>query len=111
MVKASNSRVIRKVRKTQHQNPEFGHTQGKIQKTPAKKYISIQRGMKLRKKTINFGGKLSFTPCLSFLLNASTAATYVFTPPNCTTIIISLEPCALNAEWYQHFILSCSISC
>jgi hypothetical protein len=53
MVKASNSRVIRKVRKTQHhQNPEFGHTQGEIQKTPAKKYISIQRGMKLRKPSI-----------------------------------------------------------
>jgi hypothetical protein len=27
---------MRKVRKTQHQNPEFGHTQGKIQKQPAK---------------------------------------------------------------------------
>jgi hypothetical protein len=25
-------RVIRKVRKTQHQNPEFGHTQGEIKK-------------------------------------------------------------------------------
>jgi len=35
MVKTSNSRVIRKVRKTQHQKPEFGHTQGEIQKTPA----------------------------------------------------------------------------
>jgi hypothetical protein len=44
--------VIRKVRKTQHQNPEFGHTQGEIQKKPAKKYISIQRGMKLRKTSI-----------------------------------------------------------
>jgi hypothetical protein len=42
--------VIRKVRKTQ--NPEFGHTQGEIKKKPAKKYISIQRGMKLRKPSI-----------------------------------------------------------
>jgi len=33
----------------------------------------------------------------------STAATYIFTAPNCTTTIISLEPRALNAE-YQHFI-------
>jgi hypothetical protein len=47
-----NSRVIRKVRKTQHQNPEFGHIQGGIQKKPAKKYISIQWGMKLRKSLI-----------------------------------------------------------
>jgi hypothetical protein len=35
-------RVIRKVRKTQHQNPEFGHTQGGIlKKKPEKKYMSI----------------------------------------------------------------------
>jgi hypothetical protein len=46
---------------------------------------------------------------LSFFLRASAAATYIFTAPNCTTIIISLEPCALNAE-YQDFVLSCSIS-
>jgi hypothetical protein len=37
---------------------------------------------------------------LSFLfLSASTAATYIFTAPNSTTIMISLEPCALNAEY------------
>jgi hypothetical protein len=36
-----------------HQNPEFGHTEGgEIQKKTAKKYISIQRGMKLRKPSI-----------------------------------------------------------
>jgi hypothetical protein len=29
-------RVIRKVRKRQHQYPEFGHKQGEIQKKPAK---------------------------------------------------------------------------
>jgi hypothetical protein len=34
-------RVIRKARKTQHQNPEFGHAQGEIFKKPAEKYISI----------------------------------------------------------------------
>jgi len=28
--------VVCKVMKTQHQNPEFGHTQGEIQKQPAK---------------------------------------------------------------------------
>jgi len=47
------NRVIRKVRKTQHQNPEFGHTQSEIKKKHAKKYIiSIQGGMKLRKPSI-----------------------------------------------------------
>jgi hypothetical protein len=51
----------------------------------------------------NFGGKLSFIG-LFFFLSASTAATYIFTAPTCTTTIISLEPCALNAE-FQHFIL------
>jgi hypothetical protein len=48
----SHNRVIHKVRKTQHQNPEFGHTQGELQKKPAKKYISSRRGMKLRKPSI-----------------------------------------------------------
>jgi hypothetical protein len=33
---------IHTVRKRQHQYPEFGHTEGEIQKKPAKKYISIQ---------------------------------------------------------------------
>ncbi len=41
---------------------------------------------------------------LSSFLSASTAATYIFTAPNSTTTIVSLEPCALNAE-FQHFIL------
>jgi hypothetical protein len=35
-------------------------------------------------------------------MSACTAATYIFTAPTCTTII-TLEPCALNAE-FQHFI-------
>ncbi len=58
------NRVIRKVRKTQRQYPEFGHTHGEIKKKPAKKYISIQRGMKLRK--FNFGGKSVFHPVCPF---------------------------------------------
>jgi hypothetical protein len=45
-------RVIHKVRKTRHQNPEFGHTQGEIKKNLQKRYISIQGGMKLRKPSI-----------------------------------------------------------
>jgi hypothetical protein len=42
----ANIRDIRKVRKTQQQNHEFG------KKKPAKKYTSIQCGMKLRKPSI-----------------------------------------------------------
>jgi len=103
----NSSRVIRKVRKTQHQNPEFGHTQGEIFKIPTKKYISIWGGMNLRKPSILVVNWVS--SYLSFFLSATTAATYIFTAANCTTTIISLEPCPLNAE-YDHFILSCSIS-
>jgi len=44
--------LISKVRKTQHQNPEFGHTEGEIQKKPAKKKLGIQRCE--TQKTINF---------------------------------------------------------
>jgi hypothetical protein len=100
-------RVIHKVRKRQHQNPEFGHTQCEINKKLAKKYISIQRGMKLRKPSVLVVNWVS--SCLSFFLSASTAATYIFTSLSYTTTIISLVPRALNAE-FQHFILSCSIS-
>ncbi len=46
--------------KTQHEYPEFGHTQGEIKKKPAKKYISIQggggKGGGETQKTINFDG-------------------------------------------------------
>ncbi len=48
-----------------------------------------------------------FDPILtrpSFFLSAFTAATYIFTTPPCTTTIITLDPCALNAE-FLHFIL------
>jgi hypothetical protein len=39
-----------------------------------------------------------------FFLSASIVATYIFTAPTCTTTIITLEPCALNAE-FHHFII------
>jgi hypothetical protein len=53
---------------------------------------------------INFGDKTAFHPVFPFFLSASTAATYIFTTRTCTTAIITLLPCALNAE-FQHFIL------
>ncbi len=46
--------------------------------------------------------------CLSLFRSPSTAATYVFTAPTCTTTIIGLEPCSINAETlydFQHSIL------
>ncbi len=58
--------------------------------------------VKLRKPSILVINWVS--SCLSFFLSAFTAATYIFTAPNCTTTIISLELCALNVD-YKHFVL------
>jgi len=44
-----------------------------------------------------------FSPYLSFFCSASTVAAYIFTSPTCKATTISLEPCALNAD-FQHFI-------
>jgi hypothetical protein len=44
----------------------------------------------------NIAGKRSFVP--SFL-SASSAATYLFTAPTWRTTIVTLQPCALNAEF------------
>jgi hypothetical protein len=49
-----------------------------IQK-PAKKYISIQWGMNLRKPSILVVNWVS--SCFSFFLSASTVVTYIFTRP------------------------------
>jgi hypothetical protein len=98
-----HNRVIRKARKTQHQNPEFGRTQGEIKRKPAKKVHEHSTGDETQ-KTMNFGGKLSFI--VSFLFPERLHCCYIyFTATNRTTTIISLEPCALNAE-FQHFILT-----
>jgi hypothetical protein len=63
--KSWNIRDIRKVRKRQHQYPEFGHTHGEI--TTKKN---------LQKSTLAFkGGETQETPPFLFSLSASTAAT------------------------------------
>ncbi len=41
--------VIRKVSKTQHQNPEFGRTQGEKKKKLQNNTLAFKRGMKRRK--------------------------------------------------------------
>jgi hypothetical protein len=97
-----SNRVIYKARKTQYQNLEFGHTQGEIFKKPAKKYISIQLGVKLRIPSIFV--KIWISSYLSFFLSASIITKYVFIAPTCITTIIIFKPCALNAK-FQHFIL------
>jgi hypothetical protein len=52
----------------------------------------------------NFGGKLSFIPSCPFPERLHCCYRFFFTAPTCTSTIITLEPCALNAE-FQHFIL------
>jgi len=50
----------------------------------------------------NFGGKLSFLSFI-FLQRAPPLLLHIFfIAPTCTTTIITLEPCALNAE-FHHF--------
>jgi len=82
-----DNRDIHKVRKRQHQYPEFGDTQGETRKKPAKNYISIQ-GRGETHKTI-----LSFT--LSSLFPERLHCCYI----DFSATIISLEP------EFQHFIL------
>jgi hypothetical protein len=97
-----SNRIFYKVRKTQHQNPKFGHTKGEISKKLPKKYISIQLGVKQIKPSIFVKNWVS--AYLSFFLSASIITTYVFIAPTWITNIIIFEPCALNVE-FQHFIL------
>jgi hypothetical protein len=99
--KRTHIKVICKVRRLGSENGQFLHNR------PS----NVKLGMKFYKMK-QLGPKLVFPPILvvnwissplSFLLSASTAATYIFTAPTCTTTIITLGPCALNAE-FQHFI-------
>jgi len=110
-------KVVSKVRKTQNQNAEFGHTQGEIFQKPAKKKsisaFKVGRGP----KTTSFGGKLSFI--LSFPFHEHLHCCYIYFHCSymynyynyscilrirlpsfsialmCTTTIITLVSCAL----------------
>jgi hypothetical protein len=68
---------------------------------PNKKTLTFEAEGGKNLKTINFCGKLS-SPCLLFFLGTSTFAAHNFTISTCTTIIITLEPYALNVK-LQHF--------
>jgi hypothetical protein len=85
-------KVICKVRKTQHQNLEFGYTQGEIKKNLQKN--ANQGVVKLRKPSILM--------VLSFILSFLFPGRLHYT--TCTITVITLTPCALNVE-FQHFIL------
>jgi len=93
------NKVIRKVRKTQHRNPLFGHIGDEISKNRKKKYTGLERGMKL-----SLAAKLVLNwvcPVLSFpeRLQPITAAAM------CTVTVNVLEPGAFNPE-FQYFIPS-----
>ncbi len=67
------------------------------------------RFKKIKNISIQGSGDLSFCDELSFTLSflfcsASTVAAYIFTALTCKATIVSLQPCALNAD-FQHFIL------
>jgi hypothetical protein len=86
-------RVIREVRKTQHQNPELVINRVRLRINLQK---STFKGVKPKKPSIFVINWVS--SCLSFFLSAFTAATYIFTAPTCTTPIITLEHCAFHTE-------------
>jgi hypothetical protein len=85
------TRVIRKVRQTQHQNPEFRHTRLRFKKDLQKSTLAFKGALKLRKPSILVVNWVSSS--ISFFLSASNVATYIFTALTSTTTIISLEPC------------------
>jgi len=96
------NRVIHKVKnpETQHQNLEFGHTQGEIKKKNSKNTLALGGrgwGGGETQKIINFDGKLSFM--MSLLLLHIFSLLYNYSTLN------TLEPCALNDE-FQRFVLS-----
>jgi hypothetical protein len=73
-----------------------------IKKTLPKSTLALEEGGGVEtQKTIDFCGKLSFIFLSFFLSTSSAATTYIFTAPTCTTIIIILEPCALNAKFQR----------
>jgi len=81
----------RKVRKTRHQYPEFGPKPGEIfLKNLQKLTLAFNWGS--NSEMHHFLCQTEFHPVLtrlSFFLSASTAATYIFTAPTCTTTIIT----------------------
>ncbi len=80
-----DNRVIHKGRKIQHRTRTPGHTWWASIK-PFKKKVAFKVGWIAENHRF-----LWYSSCLSLFLSASTAATYIFTAPTCTTTIIGLE--------------------
>jgi hypothetical protein len=105
------NRVIRKVNKNTAPEPwVWSYTRWDSKKNLQKSTLAFNGGW-WNSETPSILVVNWVSSCLSFFLSASTSPlllrTYIFTAPNyCTTTIITLEPCALNAE-FQHFILKC----
>jgi hypothetical protein len=100
--KEGYDKVLRKIRRLGGENGQFRHNRAS----------NAWLGMKFYKTKL-LGPKLVFplilvvnwvSSPLSFFLIACTAAAYIFSTPTSTITIITLESCALNAE-FQHFIL------
>jgi len=84
--------------KTQHQNPEFGHTQGEIRKK------HIKEGVKLRKPSILCGGgglKLSFILSFVFPERFHCCCCIYF---HCS-YLYNYYNCSQTYAEFQHFIL------
>ncbi len=100
-----------KVRKTQHQNPEFGPRPGEIHKRNLQKSTLAFQGVKLRSAPILVPKWVSsgFDPLFPFFLSASTAATYIFTALTCTTRLelpitdhyLRSSSSVLHFEWFK----------
>jgi hypothetical protein len=84
----SNWKIEFVVKSGKHSTRTLSLVQNRVRwkKKPAKKYVSLQQGVKLRNARLSF---IQFWPPLSCFLSASTAATYIFIAPTCTTTIIT----------------------
>jgi hypothetical protein len=104
----THNRDLRKVSKRQHQYPQFGHTQGEIEKKPAKKYISIQLGVKLRKPSILMVPEFHlsfFFPERLHCCYIDFHCSYLYSYYNSSrTLCIKCWDSAFRTE-FQHFIL------
>jgi hypothetical protein len=95
--KWGNIRNIRKVRKRRHHYLEFGHTQGEIQKKPAKQYISILPTIKMVHKF--------FFPESLHCCYIDFHCSYLYSYYNSSRILcIKCWDSAFRTE-FQHFIL------
>ncbi len=84
-------RDMRKVRKTQHQNPEFGHKPGEIEKKPTKKCTRVQGAGERNSENHQFWKETEFYLVFPFFSSwAPSLLLHIFSL-TCTHPIISFE--------------------